>query len=416
MRAPPIPDDEAERLEALRRLKVLDTPAEERFDRLTRLAKALFDVPIALVSLVDGERQWFKSRQGLAACETPRDVSFCGHAILGPEILHVANALEDSRFAANPLVTGVPNIRFYAGAPLATADGHRVGTLCIIDDRERELTPDELTRLRDLADCVEEELGKAERQALLRVIERHQRALVAARDAAEEGNRMKSEFLNMMSHELRTPLTVVLGYLPLLKDAAAMPPPEMIAEMAADMRQAGDHLLHLINDLLDLSKIEAGKMELRRERLELGEIVAGVLNELRREAEAKGLDLVSRVAETAVYGDRTRLRQILINLVGNAVKFTDEGTVSVTSRPLDGGVELEVADTGVGIPEKDLPAIFDRFRQVDSSSTRKAGGTGLGLAITRKLVELHGGTIGVTSRLGEGSVFTFSLMDAEGDG
>jgi diguanylate cyclase (GGDEF)-like protein len=159
MQKPAIPDDEPARLRALRALDVLDTPAEERFDRLTRLAKRLFGVPIALVSLVDENRQWFKSRQGLKACETPRDVSFCGHTILGDDIFLVADAAADPRFRDNPLVTGEPHIRFYAGCPLATPDGHKIGTLCIIDRQSRELDDEDLTVLRDLARMAEQELA-----------------------------------------------------------------------------------------------------------------------------------------------------------------------------------------------------------------------------------------------------------------
>ena len=127
MRKPDFPADEQRRLQALRDLELLDTPAEERFDRLTRIAQSVFQAPIALVSLVDAQRQWFKSRQGLDATETPRDISFCGHAILGDEVFYIPNALEDPRFADNPLVAGAPDIRFYAGAPLASADGYKLG-------------------------------------------------------------------------------------------------------------------------------------------------------------------------------------------------------------------------------------------------------------------------------------------------
>ena len=157
MRKPEFPADEEQRLQALRELKVLDTPAEERFDRLTRIASAIFKTPISLVSMVDKDRQWFKSRQGLDATETPRDISFCGHAILGDEVFYVPNALEDERFADNPLVAGAPDIRFYAGAPLATPDGHRVGTLCVIDSKPHEHSAEELQVLRDLGDCIEEQ-------------------------------------------------------------------------------------------------------------------------------------------------------------------------------------------------------------------------------------------------------------------
>ena len=159
MQTPKLPHDEAQRLQALRALNLLDTPAEERFDRLTRLAKAFFNVPIALVSLVDEHRQWFKSRQGVDVCQTGRDISFCGHAILGEDIFTVRDAREDPRFADNPLVTNAPNIRFYAGAPLHSSEGYRLGTLCLIDSQPRSLSEQEREVLRELADCVERELN-----------------------------------------------------------------------------------------------------------------------------------------------------------------------------------------------------------------------------------------------------------------
>jgi len=160
MQKPAIPKNESKRQAALRGLNVLDTPAEARFDRITRIAQQHFQVSIALVSLVDEDRQWFKSRQGLDATETPRDISFCGHAILSEDIFYIPNALEDPRFADNPLVTGPPKIRFYAGAPLHAPNGQRVGTLCIIDDKPREFSSEELAVLRNLANDVEKALLK----------------------------------------------------------------------------------------------------------------------------------------------------------------------------------------------------------------------------------------------------------------
>ncbi len=157
MQEPPKPRHEEARLETLRGLRVLDTAPEERFDRFTRLARRLFGVPIALVSLIDADRQWFKSKQGLEASETPREISFCGHAILGSEIFVVPDASRDERFVDNPLVTGEPEIRFYAGYPLAACDGNRIGTLCLIDRQPRQLEEEDLALLRDLGRMVEDE-------------------------------------------------------------------------------------------------------------------------------------------------------------------------------------------------------------------------------------------------------------------
>ncbi len=159
MKTPDTPANEKERLKTLRSTNILDTDPEERFDRLTRMAQRVFGVSIALVSLVDENRQWFKSKMGLDACETGRDISFCGHAILGNDIFTIEDALEDERFADNPLVTGEPKIRFYAGAPLRYLDGSKLGTLCIIDQKPRILDEDDCTMLRDLAEMAEGELS-----------------------------------------------------------------------------------------------------------------------------------------------------------------------------------------------------------------------------------------------------------------
>ena len=159
MQVPSKPADEAERLSTLRALNILDTSPEERFDRLTRLAKRLFGVPIALVSLVDEDRQWFKSCQGLSASETPRDVSFCGHAILGSDIFLIPDATQDPRFHDNPLVTDAPFVRFYAGCPLVVPNGSKLGTLCLIDREPRDFSEEDLDLLRDLARMAEQELA-----------------------------------------------------------------------------------------------------------------------------------------------------------------------------------------------------------------------------------------------------------------
>jgi diguanylate cyclase (GGDEF)-like protein len=159
MKTPDFPQDEETRLKTLKSLDVLDTEPEERFDRLTRMSKRLFGVPIALVSLVDENRQWFKSCVGLDVSETPRDISFCGHAILGSDIFVIPDAAKDERFADNPLVVNEPKIRFYAGCPLRSRNGSKLGTLCIIDREPRNLTAEDLETLRDLASMVERELA-----------------------------------------------------------------------------------------------------------------------------------------------------------------------------------------------------------------------------------------------------------------
>ena len=166
MHEPAIPHNEKSRLQSLQSLVILDTPPEERFDRLTRLAKHMFDVPIALVSLVDENRQWFKSCFGLPVRETPRNISFCGHAILGEGPFIINDAAKDKRFADNPLVLDAPHIRFYCGYPLKLLDGSKIGTLCIIDTKPRSLDDTEIQALKDLAEMAECEII-AEKQATM---------------------------------------------------------------------------------------------------------------------------------------------------------------------------------------------------------------------------------------------------------
>lgn len=186
MIAPPKPEDEAKRLAALRALKILDTPAEERYDRITRIAQKLFDVPIALVSLVDADRQWFKSRVGLDASETPRDISFCGHAILQSGPFVVPDTIQDNRFRDNPLVAGDPKIRFYAGQPLRDIEGNKLGTLCLIDRRPRELNEAQRKLLHDLGIWAENELNAASlSNVLLRLQKSEQRYQTLAHEAME---------------------------------------------------------------------------------------------------------------------------------------------------------------------------------------------------------------------------------------
>lgn len=162
MQTPATPANEVERLHVLRALALLDTKAEERFDRLTRIARRMFNVPIALVTLVDADRQWFKSCMGLSVSETPRAISFCGHAILGDDTFVINDTSKDTRFFDNPLVTGDPHIRFYAGRPIRTANGFKIGTLCLIDSQPREFSPSDVDDLNDLAIMVENELAAIE--------------------------------------------------------------------------------------------------------------------------------------------------------------------------------------------------------------------------------------------------------------
>lgn len=522
---------EAERLAALRSYGILDTLPEREYDDITRLASVICDAPVSLISLLDRDRQWFKSAVGLDACETPRNLAFCAHAILNSDdVLVVQDALKDVRFSDNPLVIGDPNIRFYAGVPLVVPGDHTLGTLCVIDRKVRDLSDAQKEALRILAkqvvtlleyrkamkmlrvgeerfmmawngvgfgmwdwdistgsvtfsDRFKELIGYApnelkddfdewvnrihpeDKEATLDLLSKHvedrtirydvdYRLITkqgewrwfnakgqAVRDengkatrmagsladitlrkaneerlqelavVAEEATKVKSRFLANMSHELRTPLSGVLSTAELLADTELGPKQ---AKYVNIIIQSGDLLRNLLNDILDYSKIEAGALKLIPQVFTLQTEIQALEHLFEAQALSKGLALhfISEVGPAdCLYMDKFRLFQIMANLIGNAIKYTETGSVTVrVSCPEEGGQKsmlFSVTDTGAGIPESYCKIIFDRFVQVDTTASRK--GTGLGLAICASLADMMRGDIGVESELGKGSRFWFNV-------
>jgi signal transduction histidine kinase len=228
----------------------------------------------------------------------------------------------------------------------------------------------------------------------------------------ERANRLKSEFLASMSHELRTPINALIGYAALLLDGVLGEITPTQRDALTRARAAAEHLLALINDILDLAKIEAGKMPLHVQEVSLNAVTREVAQQMEPLVHKKGLRFNTVVSSDcpAILSDRTKVKQILLNLVSNAVKFTTEGTVTVSVECApQGGVWIKVSDTGIGIRQEDLDAIWEDFRQVDQSRTREHGGTGLGLSITRKLLERLDGRVSVESEYGKGTTFTVWL-------
>jgi len=541
MFAPAPHPDEHHRVDALLSCDVLDTEPEEDFDGLVRMAAQLTGVPIALVSLVDNCRQWFKSSVGLDAKETPRSISFCGHAILRDHgFFTVEDARLDPRFADNPLVTGPPHVVFYAGLPLRLGPKRLpVGTLCVVDSKPRRLTDQQFDFLSTLGRQVEILLERRqETRSLEEAVARHRRTeervsaitatmqdgvvmqgsdgvivwanpaaprifsmttdqlygrdsldprwrsvkedgspfhgadhpasvaqrtgqsvqnvvmgvgapeerrwilvnsnplfepgattahatvtsfsditdskrreeeLKAARDLAERAVKVQGEFLATMSHELRTPMNGVIGMSELLLAEGARD--ERQLERITTIRDSGHALLGIINDILDYSKIEAGGRTMAPTAFALSEVLDGVLALLSQSTAAKGITVVraEHDAPPALFADRDATRQVLLNLISNALKFTSRGEVHVRVSREAKFCRVAVTDSGIGIAKENLARLFRRFSQAEASTTRRFGGTGLGLAISRSLVEAMGGTIGVESTLGVGSTFWFTL-------
>ncbi len=399
----PLPDTEEERLEALRRLDILDTPFEESFDCITRLAASILETPIAVISLVDENRQWFKSRVGLDVAETPRNVAFCAHAILEDTVMVVNDATQDPRFSGNPLVVEQPKIRFYAGAPLKGPDGHNLGTLCIIDMEPREISEEQKVRLRDLSRLSSDLLN-------LRVANA---AIQASMDEAIRANRAKSDFLSSMSHELRTPMNSILGFAQLLYDDPDDPLSENHQRFTKRILDGGRHLLVLIDQVLDLSRIESGRLAMTLADVDVCQSIHDCLNMTETIASERQ---VSLSAGEGVKGalpcraDPHRFSQILLNLLSNAIKYNREGgTVCVDAAPCEPGwLRISVADSGQGIPSERHAGLFEAFNRLGREQS-DIPGSGIGLTISKQLVELMGGRIGFASEVGRGSTFWFDL-------
>src|SRR6266508_163899 len=289
---------------------------------------------------------------------------------------------------------------YIAHIPLS-ARGRAAGLLSAYFKTPREITDTEARALRTIARLVSVAKENAD---LVNELKDNNLQL-------ERANRLKSEFLASVSHELRTPMNAIIGYTKLMLDGLDG---DLTEQQTADLErvvQAADNLLGLINGLLDLAKIEAGKMELNVEEVEIALVIDDVIELVRPSADAKSLSLRAEVAGSlpSAWADRARIRQVLANGMGNAVKFTEHGGVTIRASIVDGWITIAVADTGVGIPPEAQTYIFDEFRQADSSTTRRYGGTGLGLAISKRLIALHGGRIWVDSSVGVGSTFLFTL-------
>jgi signal transduction histidine kinase len=401
--------DEAARLASLRELLILDSEPESEFDNLVRAAALVCDTPISLVSLVDSDRQWFKARFGLEGVqETARDLAFCAHTIQQPTTLEVSDATQDARFRDNALVTQAPGIRFYAGVPLELSSGFRVGTLCVIDRRPRELT----AKQREIL----EHLAKAAALALER--RRDSRQLAAATRQLEEVSAQlrdqsgrKNHFLAALGHEMRGPLSAMRTAMEILKLEGG--PSARVSAALGILGRQFDQLANLTESLMDVASIDSGKVTLLRSRVDLNALVGLAL-----EMSQSLIDSRQHVLERNLFpgpiflmGDSARLVQAISNLITNAAKYTPvRGRISVTTH-VDGeqGVVV-VRDNGLGIAPNRLPSVFEMFEQDADQGKYQEGGLGIGLTIVKQLIELHGGTVAARSEgTNRGSEFELRL-------
>ena len=388
-----IPPNEVQRLAAVRRYEILDTPPDGAFDRITRLAARIFDVPIAIVSIVDHDRIWFKSHRGLDAEQIDREPGLCASAILDDVPWVVEDAVLDLRTLANPLVRGELGLRFYAGVPLKTQDGYNLGTLNVIDTKPREVTEEELAMLEDLAAIVVDELE----------------VRLAARGEAERLTQARADFVVTASHELRTPLAAVYGAAKLL-EKADLGGDSPSRKLLAVISEESERLSAVVGEILTGAQLEAGRVQIVLERLDPLEIAEKAAEAARSHLpESHSLEVVAaNVPE--IDSDPGPVRQILASLIENAVKYSpDGGRIELGVEARDGEVRFRVSDEGIGIPPAEADHIFERFVRLDAEQTHGVGGTGLGLYIARALAGELGGSLECLLDDEKGSTFVLDL-------
>lgn len=383
------------RLAALRRTLLLDSPGEPSFDRLTSLASMILDAPVSLVSLVDEDRQFFKSCIGLPEPwserrETPLSHSFCKHTVATGEPLIIDDAREHELVKDNPAIREL-NIIAYAGIPLYL-DDQALGSFCVIDSEPRAWSDRDVAILKGLAEAAMTEIE-------LRVITVELTEAITERD----------DILAVVSHDLRTPISLVVTAAELAQRRDLSE--EKRDEQLAILGRAGRRMERLVNDLTELTRMEAGRLELSRRPTAVHGLLTDAA-EAAATAELEGIELRVRApdGDLMVDADANRIGQVLDNLLGNALKFTPAGgTVTLAAEPVENGVRFSVADTGPGIPEHHRDRIFRRFYQVNPADRR---GVGLGLSIAQTIITSHGGTMQVESQEGKGTTFSFVLPSA----
>ena len=401
MIAPDIPANEPQRQLAVERYNILDSLPESCFDDITALMSHISGAPISLITLLDRDRNYLKSHHGVPFSESPRNISFCGHAINeASSILIIEDARLDERFAGNPLVTEHDAI-FYAGVPLVTPDGYKLGTLCLFDQKPRTLNSETISALKMMAHQVELLLDLRLKNAML----------ISTKNNLERHNSELAKFARAISHDIKSPLTSLL----FLTDAA-------VAETDASGSSLQLKMLNKIkNSALTLSDYTDNLLqyymadETNRGLIEQVN-VAEVLSEVTLLfGSSKEVNITLSAHIDTVNTNRASLSQVLLNLVSNAAKYSDKVQTKITVSCIELGeyVQFSVQDNGMGIPLQEVDDIFDLFETTNRADRHGNIGSGIGLHSVKRLVENLGGSIWVSSTIGEGSTFTFTLPSAE---
>lgn len=400
----PLPSNEADRLAALYELNVLDTAPEQDFDDIVALAATVCDVPMALVSLIDIDRQWFKAKIGTDLTETPRDLSFCAHAILSRDLLVVPDAREDARFADHPAVATADGFRFYAGAPLITSDGFALGTLCVVDKEPRKLDVEQQQALRALARQVTSQFE----------LRRYAAALANTTARLQELERRKDDLGGLVGGELRAPLRLMREYLTGLGDTGRHDPElaDLVARAtAAHVRGLSDLLDHLAS----MADAGHGADSLHMRQIDLTRLTQRAVEAVRPIAATKQIWILNQAGGPSlpIIADPVRLEQVLMHLLFAAVKYTPLGGRVRVGTEIESGPTVRLDD--MDLPDGMRPDLFPHLYYGAIANPAIVPGADRGLSVAKQILDAHHATVALSDRPGDGTslhvVFPFAVRE-----
>lgn len=389
---------EKDRLKALQSLKILDSKPEKEYDELTELAAFICDTPVALISLIDKDRQWFKSKIGLDACESERKISFCTHAINQPnEVYEIEDTSNHDLFENNPFVTE-KDVRFYAGAPLNHKDGHALGTICVIDFKPKKLSDKQKLALKNLANQVVKLFELRSKNENLREIE----------SVLREKNAQLRNFAGVVSHDMKMPLANIIVTIDILKSKYKTAIDEVGFDYLNNLKQSAFKMSDYISNILTHYESDEITEKQPKEEVDIHELLENIIELLDVN---DNCDINLPPKQMMIKCNKTAIEQILLNLIGNSLKYNDKDKIIVdidVSEDED-YYHFYVKDNGIGIPKDKQNDIFKLFSTVAEKDRRGQKGNGIGLSTVRKLINNLGGTIDVESEEGVYTKFSFSI-------
>lgn len=391
MKAAPKPQDETKRIQSLKSYEILDTAAEEQFNELVELASYICGTPISLVTFIDTERQWVKAKVGIDAKETSREVAFCSHTILTDEIFIVKDARADERFFDNPFVTGEANIQFYAGAPLIDKEGHRLGALCVIDQKPRDLSQEQLSALKKLSKMV---VAHLELRLELKKQKEQEEFLKKQTMMMIQSAKMSTlgEMASGIAHEINNPLTIIQGTIHLVKKMIAGPDynPDMVLEKLDRVETTTVRISKIIKGLLHFSR---DTVDSKLEQVRLKDIINDTIDMCSERLRLNDIELrLELKTDVMIECKPIQISQALLNLINNsydAILGSNEAWIKISLDNEGEKILLSVTDSGQGIRED----IVDKVLQPFFTTKEPGKGTGLGLSISKGLIETHGGDL-----------------------